>query len=46
MLKKNNLFISWGSDFHGDKKPNCYLGIGAGTLNIQAKYIKEWAQKS
>ena len=36
------LFISGGSDFHGNKKPNIDIGVGAGTLNISKKYIEEW----
>lgn len=40
--RKNNLYISGGSDFHGDKKPNIDIGVGAGTLNISKKYIEEW----
>ena len=42
--KKNNLYISGGSDFHGDKKPNNDIGIGDGTLNIQKEYIEEWVE--
>ena len=42
--KKNNLYISGGSDFHGDKKPNNDIGTGNGSLNIQKEYIEEWAQ--
>ena len=42
--KKNNLYISGGSDFHGDKKPNNDIGIGNGTLNIQKEYIEEWVE--
>lgn len=42
--RKNNLFISGGSDFHGDKKPNNDIGIGSGSLNISKKYIEEWAE--
>ena len=38
--RKNNLFISGGSDFHGDKKPNIYIG----SLNIPKEYIEEWAE--
>lgn len=40
--RKNNLYISGGSDFHGDKKTNVYIGIGNGNLNISKKYIDEW----
>lgn len=42
--KKNNLYISGGSDFHGDKKPNNEIGIGSGSLNIPKEYIEEWAE--
>jgi len=42
--KKNNLYISGGSDFHGDKKPNNDIGIGSGTLKIAKEYIEEWAE--
>ena len=42
--KKNNLFISGGSDFHGDKKPNNDIGIGSGSLNIPKEYIEKWAE--
>lgn len=40
--RDNKLFISGGSDFHGNKKPNVDIGVGAGTLNISKKYIEEW----
>lgn len=40
--KKNNLFISGGSDFHGNKNPNCKIGIGLGKLKIPKDYIEEW----
>ena len=42
--RKNYLFISGGSDFHGDKKPNNYIGVGSGSLKISKKYIEEWCQ--
>lgn len=40
--RTNNLYISGGSDYHGDKKPNIDIGVGAGTLKISKKYIEEW----
>ena len=40
--KNNNLFISGGSDFHGDKKPNNEIGKGSGSLKIPKEYIEEW----
>jgi hypothetical protein len=41
--RKNNLFISGGSDFHGNKKPNNEIGRGSGSLEIPKEYIEEWA---
>jgi len=41
--KNNNLYISGGSDYHGDVKPDIELGIGRGTLNISEEIIKEWS---
>ncbi len=43
--RQNNLFISGGSDFHGDKKPNNDIAIGYGSLNIPTNYIEEWAEE-
>ena len=40
--KKNNLFISGGSDYHGHKKPDINIGVGKGNLNISKEYIEEW----
>ena len=41
---KNNLYISGGSDYHGDKKPNNDIAIGNGTLKIPKEYIEKWAE--
>lgn len=41
--RKHNLYISGGSDFHGDKKPHIQIGKGAGSLSIPKEYIEEWA---
>lgn len=43
--KKNNLYISGGSDFHGNKKPNNDIGTGNGSLNILKEYVEEWAEE-
>ena len=43
--RDNNLYISGGSDFHGPKKPNIFIGIGSGSLNIPDIYIEEWARE-
>ena len=40
--KKNNLFMSGGSDCHGEKKANIKIGIGYGNLNINKKILKDW----
>ncbi len=40
-VKKNKLYISGGSDYHGDSKPDIGIGIGRGDLNI-SKEILEW----
>ena len=42
--RKNNLYISGGSDFHGDKKPNNEIGKGSGSLNISKEFIEEWVE--
>lgn len=39
--KKNKLYMSGGSDYHGDSKPDIEIGIGRGDLNI-SKEILEW----
>ena len=39
--KNNKLYISGGSDYHGDSKPDIEIGIGRGNLNI-SKEILEW----
>lgn len=43
--ENNNLLISGGSDFHGDKKPNVDIGIGRGNLNIPDYVIDNLLQK-
>ena len=40
--RKNNLFISGGSDYHGKIKPDIDIGIGRGNLKIPKEVIKEW----
>ena len=39
--KKNNLYISGGSDYHGSSKPDIEIGVGRGDLNI-SKEILNW----
>ena len=38
--KNNKLYISGGSDYHGDSKPDIDIGIGRGDLNISKKILK------
>lgn len=40
--RKNGLFISGGSDYHGRIKPDIKIGIGRGNLNITKEIIEEW----
>lgn len=40
--RKNNLYISGGSDYHGNSKPDIQIGIGKGNLNISKEIIEEW----
>ena len=40
--RKNNLYISGGSDYHGNQKPDIEVGIGRGNLNIPKEIIEEW----
>lgn len=40
--RKNNLYISGGSDYHGRRKPDIEIGIGRGNLNISKEIIEEW----
>ena len=40
--KKNDLYISGGSDYHGKKKPDIEIGIGSGNSNIPKEVVEEW----
>lgn len=40
--KRNNLYISGGSDYHGKKKLDIDVGIGRGNLNVPKEVIEEW----
>ena len=40
--RNNNLYISGGSDYHGNPKPDIEIGIGKGNLNISKEIIEEW----
>lgn len=40
--RKNCLYISGGSDYHGRIKPDIEIGVGRGNLNISKEIIEEW----
>ncbi len=40
--KKNNLYTSGGTDFHGKRKPSIEIGIGKGNLKIPDNIIEAW----
>lgn len=40
--RKNNLFISGGSDYHGKSKPDIMVGVGRGNINISKEFLLEW----
>ena len=42
LCKKNKLYRSGGTDFHGDNKPNIQLGNGIGNLNVRIENVQEW----
>ena len=42
ICKNKNLYISGGSDFHGDYKPDVDIAIGYGNLNIRNEVIYPW----
>ena len=44
-VRKNNLYISGGSDYHGGLKPDIEIAVGKGNLNISKDFILEWINK-
>ena len=40
LAEKYNLFITGGSDFHGDAKPGLYMGTGYGNLAIPEELLQ------
>lgn len=40
--RKNSLYISGGSDYHGNIKPDIEIGVGRGNLNISKEIVEEW----
>lgn len=46
LCKKYNKYMSGGSDYHADRKPNVKIGTGIdNNLNIQKEFIQNWIQK-
>jgi len=43
--KENKLYISGGSDYHGELKPGIDIGVGKGNLNIKEEIINPWINK-
>lgn len=41
----HRLYISGGSDYHGNNKPDIQIGIGKGNLHISKKYVEPWIDK-
>lgn len=40
--EKNNLYMSAGTDCHGEKKPDRKIGIGYGNMNVQLDIVEDW----
>lgn len=45
LCEERNMYISGGSDFHGTRKVNHFLGIGNNNLNISEEVVKPWITK-
>ncbi len=45
LCEDRNMYISGGSDFHGTRKNNHFLGLGNNNLNIDEKIVKPWTTK-
>ena len=43
--KENNLLMSGGSDYHGDRHKELILGKGYGNLNVNEYEINKWVKK-
>lgn len=43
--KENNLFMSGGTDYHGDNRPEIEIGIGKGELKVPYSIISNWMDK-
>ena len=45
ICKQNNLFMSGGSDYHGNFKPDVDMGTGKGNLFVEDKTVENWEEK-
>lgn len=45
ICKENNYYISGGSDYHGARKPDTFLGIGHGNLEIPDEIVIPWGKE-
>lgn len=45
LCKEKGLYMSGGSDFHGTRKVNHFLGTGKGNLQIDEEIIEPWAKQ-
>lgn len=45
LCKEKDLYMSGGSDFHGTRKVNHFLGTGKGNLQIDEEIIEPWAKQ-
>jgi len=44
LVKKHNLLVSGGSDFHGDMKPDIDVGTGRNNLSVPESIQENWAK--
>lgn len=42
LCREKNLYMSGGSDFHGENKPGISLGIGYGNLRVPNYILEDW----
>ena len=45
ICKKNNYYMSGGSDYHGKAKPKVDIGVGYGNLEVKDSIINNWKEK-
>lgn len=45
LCNEKDYFISGGSDYHGKKKPDTYLGVGYGNLEIPEEIVTRWGKE-